>query len=140
MAGEASFNEDKKDGEEPKTPKELIKDFCSYTTTHGVGRLAEARTLFSRSIWTVFILGAFGMFIFQTIGLFTLYLRRPVSTVVKVKHKSVCIKLCKVSHNFSNFYYCFSKLANTSSAEFKKTLHGAYNSYQAFMHFVIVLY
>ena len=93
MAGEASLNEDKKDGEETKKPKELIKDFCSYTTTHGIGRLAEAKTLFSRSIWTVFIIGAFAMFIFQTYGLFKLYLSRPVSTVVKVKHKSVCIQI-----------------------------------------------
>lgn len=90
MTGETS-HEGKKDGESPKIPKELVKDFCSYTTTHGVGRLAEARTLFSRSICTVFILGAFAMFFFQTHGLFKLYLSRPISTVVKVKHKSVCI-------------------------------------------------
>ena len=88
MTGDVS-NEVKKDDKETQTPKELVKDFCSYTTTHGVGRLAEAKTLFSRSIWTVFILGAFAMFFFQTYGLFTLYLSRPVSTVVKVKHKTV---------------------------------------------------
>ena len=88
MTGDVS-SEVKKDGKETQTPKELVKDFCSYTTTHGVGRLAEAKTLFSRSIWTVFILGAFAMFFFQTYGLFTLYLSRPVSTVVKVKHKTV---------------------------------------------------
>lgn len=88
MTGDVS-NEVKKDDKETQTPKDLVKDFCSYTTTHGVGRLAEAKTLFSRSIWTVFILGAFAMFFFQTYGLFTLYLSRPVSTVVKVKHKTV---------------------------------------------------
>ena len=88
MTGEVSYQV-KKDIEETQTPKELVKDFCSYTTTHGVGRLAEAKTLFSRSIWTVFILGAFTMFFFQTYGLFTLYLSRPVSTVVKVRHKTV---------------------------------------------------
>ena len=91
MTGEDS-NEVKKDGEEPQSPKELIKEFCSYTTTHGVGRLAEAKTLFSRSIWTVFILGAFAMFIYQTCGLFNLYLRRPVSTAVKEKYKTVSIQ------------------------------------------------
>ena len=81
----------KKDSDDLQSPKELIKDFCGYTTTHGVGRLAETKTLFSRLIWTVFILGAFAMFIFQTHGLFTLYLSRPVATVVKVKHKAVSI-------------------------------------------------
>lgn len=69
--------------------KDLIKDFCNYTTTHGVGRLAEAKTVFSRFIWTIFILGAFAMFFYQTHGLFELYLSRPVSTVVKVKHNAV---------------------------------------------------
>lgn len=88
MAGDVSY-EVKKDNKERQTPKELVKDFSSYTTTHGVGRLAEAKTLFSRSIWTVFILGAFAMFFYQTYGLFTLYLSRPVSTVVKVRHKTV---------------------------------------------------
>ena len=88
MTGDVS-SEVKKDDKETQTPKELVKDFCSYTTTHGVGRLAQAKTLFSRLIWTVFILGAFTMFFFQTYGLFTLYLSRPVSTVVKVKHKTV---------------------------------------------------
>ena len=88
MAGDGSY-ELKKDNKETQTSRELVKDFCSYTTTHGVGRLAEAKTLFSRLIWTVFILGAFAMFFYQTYGLFTLYLSRPVSTVVKVRHETV---------------------------------------------------
>lgn len=86
MAGATEQNVKK--SEDNQSPKELIKDFCGYTTTHGVGRLAEARTLFSRFIWTIFILGAFTMFIFQTHGLFTLWLSRPVATVVKVKHNA----------------------------------------------------
>ncbi|XP_022797297.1 degenerin deg-1-like [Stylophora pistillata] len=85
MAAATEYNV-KKVGEDNQSPKELVKNFCGYTTTHGVGRLAEAKTLFSRFIWTVFILGAFAMFIFQTHGLFTLWLSRPVATVVKVKH------------------------------------------------------
>ena len=73
----------------PSKTKHLIKDFCNYTTTHGVGRLAEAKTIFSRFIWSIFILGSLSMFIYQTSGLFGLYLSRPISTVVKVKHKTV---------------------------------------------------
>lgn len=90
MAGDASY-EQKKDSEVPQSSKELIKEFCSYTTTHGLARLAETKILFCRLTWAVFILGAFVMFIYQTHGLFTMYLSRPVSTVVKVKHKSVSI-------------------------------------------------
>ena len=73
----------------PSKTKHLIKDFCNYTTTHGVGRLAEAKTIFSRFIWSIFILGSLSMFIYQTSSLFGLYLSRPISTVVKVKHETV---------------------------------------------------
>ena len=96
MTGDVSY-EVKKDSKETQTPKELVKDFCSYTTTHGIGRLAEAKTLFTRSIWTVFILGAFAMFFYQIFGLFTLYLSRPVSTVVKVRYKTVSKQIMQSS-------------------------------------------
>ena len=71
------------------TKKEIIKEFCSYTTTHGVGRLAEAKTRFSQFFWTCFILSAFGMFFYQVHGLFVLYYSRPVSTVTSLKQATV---------------------------------------------------
>jgi len=88
MAGAIS-PESSKASKISESTKGLIKEFCNYTTTHGVGRLAEAKSLFSRFIWTLFILGAFSMFLYQTHGLFELYLSRPVSTVVRVRHKTV---------------------------------------------------
>ena len=134
MAGETS-TEDKKDGEEPKTPKELVKDFCSYTTTHGVGRLAEARTLFSRSIWTIFILGAFAMFIFQTYGLFKLYLSRPVSTVVKVKHKTVCaFRLFKIDCIRLQLLFSFWQIGKDRIGRIYETFPRRLETYQSFMH------
>ena len=69
--------------------KDIIKEFCSYTTTHGVGRLAEAKTRFSQFIWTCFILSAFGMFFYQVHGLFIHYFSRPVSTVTSLKQATV---------------------------------------------------
>ena len=83
-----------KDNKMSPSTKDLIKEFCNYTTTHGIGRLAETKTIFSRFIWTVFIFGAFAMFFYQIHGLFELFLSRPVSTIVKVKHKTV-------SHSFN---------------------------------------
>ncbi|KAJ7355012.1 ligand-gated sodium channel [Desmophyllum pertusum] len=68
-----------KDSEDPQSTKKLIKEFCSYTTTHGVGRLAEAKTLFSR---------LHGVFSLWTHGLFAKYLSRPVFTSVKMRHKT----------------------------------------------------
>ena len=107
MAGATEHNVKK--SEDNQSPKELIKDFCGYTTTHGIGRLAEARTLFSRFIWTIFILGAFTMFIFQTHGLFTLWLSRPVATVVKVKHNAVSISwyYYSIPFNWRNLFWLF---------------------------------
>ncbi|XP_068684972.1 amiloride-sensitive sodium channel subunit alpha-like [Montipora foliosa] len=84
MTGVGSADSDK-DSTIPRSTTEIIRDFGNYTTTHGVGRLAEAKTIFSRLIWTTFILGAFSMFIYQTRGLFQLYLSRPVSTLVQVR-------------------------------------------------------
>ena len=80
----------------PQTTKELIREFCNYTTTHGVARLAETKTIFSRFLWSIFIMGAFAMFVYQTSGLFELYLSRPVSTVVQVRHKTVST-FCRIS-------------------------------------------
>ena len=88
MTGVGSADSDK-DSTILRSTKEIIRDFGNYTTSHGVGRLAEAKTIFSRLIWTIFILGAFSMFIYQTRGLFQLYLSRPVSTLVQVRHATV---------------------------------------------------
>lgn len=83
---DAAYDEQKK---KPRSTKEVIKEFCSYTTTHGVGRLAGTKTRFSRFIWIAFVLGAFAMFFYQAHGLFTLYFSRPVSTVVNIKQATV---------------------------------------------------
>ncbi|KAK2573765.1 hypothetical protein P5673_001455 [Acropora cervicornis] len=66
MAGDGS-NDSVRPSTMTHSTKELIKDFANYTTTHGVGRLSEAKTVFSRLVWSIFILCALGMFIFQTI-------------------------------------------------------------------------
>lgn len=89
MAGDGS-NDSAKPSMMTRPTKELIKDFANYTTTHGVGRLSEAKTVFSRLVWSIFILGALGMFIHQTLGLFELFMSRPVSTLIQVKHATVC--------------------------------------------------
>ena len=128
MAGDVSY-ETKKDDKETQTPKELVKDFCSYTTTHGIGRLAEAKTVFSRLIWTVFILGAFAMFFFQTYGLFTLYLSRPVSTVVKVRHKTVSKQIMHNDHNFFNCYYQINEFAKNTLEAIRKSPHDVWDTY-----------
>lgn len=90
MAG-ATSNQLRNVSEEPRSMKDILKKFCSYTTTHGVGRLAETKSRFSRFIWAAFIVSAFAMFFYEAHGLFALYFSRPVSTVVKLRQATVSI-------------------------------------------------
>ena len=69
--------------------KNIIKEFCNYTTAHGFGRLAKAKTRFSQFLWTCFILSAFTMFFYQVHGLFVLYYSRPVSIMTSLKQATV---------------------------------------------------
>ena len=67
----------------------LIQDFTGYTSAHGIGRLGKAKGIFWKVFWTVVCMGAFGMFISQTYGLFEFYFSKPVSTTVKITYKMV---------------------------------------------------
>ena len=74
-----------------KTPpiRELLADFCGYTTAHGLGRLSQSNNTFTRLVWTMFCLGTSTVFVLQVYNLFVIYWSKPVSTVVKVEHESV---------------------------------------------------
>lgn len=73
--------------------KQALSHFCSYTTAHGLGRLAERSGAFRRISWSLFCIGALAMFVVQMYNLFVIYLSRPVATVVNVHHESVSIKV-----------------------------------------------
>ena len=88
MERDGSEGPRKQSMEQPST-KELLKEFSSYTTTHGIGRLAEAKTRLSRLFWTGFIIGAFAVFFLQVHGLFALYYSRPVSTTINLRQTNV---------------------------------------------------
>ena len=88
MESDGSEGPRKKSMEQPSA-KELLKEFSSYTTTHGIGRLAVTKTRLSRLLWTGFILGAFAMFFVQVYDLFDLYYSRPVSTAINLRHATV---------------------------------------------------
>lgn len=73
-------DEDKDD----KTFSKVVLKFMGYTSAHGIGRLADSKTIFWKIFWTLVCMGAVGMFIYQAYGLFELFLSRPVSTSVKI--------------------------------------------------------
>ncbi|CAH3105581.1 unnamed protein product [Porites lobata] len=92
--------------------KQVLSNFCGYTTAHGLGRLAESRNVIRRIAWSLFCIGALVMFVLQIKNLFLIYLSRPVATVVNVHHESrvsfpavtICnlnmIRLDKLPHDF----------------------------------------
>lgn len=69
---------------ESKSFKKLVHNFMGYTSAHGIGRLAESKTIFWKIVWSLVCMGAFSMFIYQFIGLFQQFLSKPVSTSVSV--------------------------------------------------------
>lgn len=81
-------NNNTKDEEKETIPK-LVRHFLGYTTAHGIGRLADKRTLFWKIFWSIICLGSFGMFAYQAHGLFAIYLSRPVTTSVRVTFEKV---------------------------------------------------
>lgn len=99
----AETHDDKAIASKKPSIKEVISNFCGYTTAHGLGRLADGGGVFRRITWSLFCIGALVMFVVQTYNLFVIYLSRPVSTVVTVQHDSVSsvyFTFCKVNKKF----------------------------------------
>ena len=71
----------------------LVKDFCDYTSAHGLGRIMAA-THWSRTVfWTMLLLGATAIMTVQVHTLFQKYQRRPLTTLVTVETSTVGFEL-----------------------------------------------
>ena len=67
----------------------LLKDFCDYTSAHGLGRIM-ASTHWTRTVfWTLFLLGATTIMTIQVHTLFQKYQRRPLTSLVTVETSTV---------------------------------------------------
>lgn len=63
----------------------LVKDFCDYTSAHGLGRIMAA-THWTRTVfWTMLLLGATTIMTVQVHTLFQKYQRRPLTTLVTIE-------------------------------------------------------
>ena len=76
----------------------LIKDFCGYTTAHGLGRIMAATHWVRTLLWTLLFLAAVAIMTVQVQALFKKYERRPLTTFVTVETSTVLI-------NFSFYAY-----------------------------------
>ena len=72
---------------------EKLKDFCGYTTAHGLGRLVESKGYVRKVFWVMACLGAFSMFASQVISLAQQYVSRPVETYISMKYVRVSSSL-----------------------------------------------
>ena len=67
----------------------LVKNFCDYTSAHGLGRIMAA-THWTRTVfWTMLLLGATTIMTVQVHTLFQKYQRRPLTTLVTVETSKV---------------------------------------------------
>ena len=78
-----------------------LKEFCGYTTAHGVGRLIEAKCFFWRLFWVIACVSAMTFFVLQVNSLQNEYSRRPVKTRIDVQHEIV--RYTQISVFFPNF-------------------------------------
>lgn len=74
---------------ESKTLWSLIKDFCGYTTAHGLGRIMAATHWVRTLLWTLLFLAALAIMAVQVQALFKKYQRRPLTTFVTVETSTV---------------------------------------------------
>lgn len=87
----------------------LVKDFCDYTSAHGLGRIMAA-THWTRTVfWTMLLLGATTIMTIQVHTLFQKYQGRPLTTLVTVETSTV-------RHQF--VFSIFPPVINTDSEEF----------------------
>ena len=89
-----------KEKKDSKSFKKLIYNFMGYTSAHGVGRLAESKTVFWKIFWSLVCMGAFGMFIYQGIGLLEQFISKPVSTTVSITFEKVTYYYIQTSSRF----------------------------------------
>ena len=75
----------------------LVKDFCNYTSAHGMGRIMTA-THWTRTVfWTMLLLGATTIMTIQVHILFQKFQERPLNTFVTVETSKVRVKFLVLS-------------------------------------------
>ncbi|XP_031561612.1 degenerin deg-1-like [Actinia tenebrosa] len=81
-----------KENEKPETKQSsalsVIKEFCDYTSIHGLGRAAGAKYLVHRLIWLLLFLGALTTSAYHFRELYTKYKSHPIGTSITIQSAS----------------------------------------------------
>lgn len=78
----------------------LIKDFCDYTSAHGLGRIMAATHWVRKVLWIMLLLVAMTIMTIQVNVLYQKYQSRPLTTLVTVETASV--------YHFQSIYEIFN--------------------------------
>ena len=69
--------------------RELIGDFCDYTSAHGLGRVHGSKHIFRKVVWSLIFIGALVVFSLQIASLFAKFRAKPLSTFIRLQHDTV---------------------------------------------------
>ena len=81
--------EEKETGGAQNTFRSLIRDFCDYTSAHGLGRISAVKHWIRTVFWSLLFIGAVTMLCVQVNNLFQQYQSRPLTTLVTVIKEAV---------------------------------------------------
>lgn len=77
---------------ENETSMSLTKDFCGYTSAHGLERIMSSKQWIRKAFWSLLFIAAVVVLGLQVYTLFKKYQRRPLVTLVTLKSDTVSLK------------------------------------------------
>lgn len=77
---------------ENETSMSLTKDFCGYTSAHGLERIMSSKQWIRKTFWSLLFIAAVVVLGLQVYTLFRKYQRRPLVTLVTLKSDTVSLK------------------------------------------------
>ena len=89
-----SMEQEKKEEFETKneTVTSLTKDFCGYTSAHGLERILSSKEWIRKAFWSLLFIGAVAVLGIQVYMLLNKYQRRPLNTLISLKSDTVSLK------------------------------------------------
>ena len=92
MEQEQSKKKEEYKTEDAATWTSLTKDFCGYTSAHGLERIMSSKEWIKKAFWSLLFIGACVVLGFQVYTLFEKYQRRPLNTLITLKSDTVSVK------------------------------------------------
>ena len=77
---------------EDETITSVTKDFCEYTSAHGLERIMSSKEWIRKAFWSLLFIGAVVVLGLQVFTLFNKYQRRPLNTLITLKSDTVSFK------------------------------------------------